>query len=244
MCQTIRAAELRIPVPRRGFSYPRRKIPLGSHDALGGELPLVLQEIHGRLESHHFALPTVLPSHVEHEAEEHHCDAAAVVAGQVYGQQGAQAFAEGPQDGDGALTGRVARWTGSHERSTSARGGLCKSGGHRDCQKFVLLHWLDPDIRLQNCGTERRPPPRTRRRGARGNMKEERVTANRRVSVSSTDWGDEWARPCSIWFFRAPRGCTGRELPVSREGGSTRRPLLPSPSSSALPPTVRRKTYL
>lgn len=174
------------PRSRVGVSYPGRKIPLGSQDALGGELPLVLQEIHGRLESPRFALPNVLPSHVEHEAEEHHADAAAVVAGQVDGQQGAQAFAEGPQHADGALPGRLARRTGSHERRASARGGLCKGGGHRDGLNFVRLHWLDPDIRFPNCGTERRPPPRTPRRGVRGTMKEELVTADRRLSVSRT----------------------------------------------------------
>lgn len=124
------------PVPRQGVSYPGRKIPLGSQDALGGEFPLVLQEIHGRLESHHLALPTVLPSHVQHEAEEQHADAAAVVAGQVDGQQGAQAFAEGPQHADGSLPGRVARRTGSHERRTSAQGGLSKCGRHRDGSKL------------------------------------------------------------------------------------------------------------
>lgn len=121
-----------------GVPYPGRKIPLGSQDALGGKFPLVLQEVHGRLEPYHFALPTVFPSHVEHEAEEHHADAAAVVAGQVYGQQGAQAFAEGPQHADGALPGRVARRPGSHERRTSARGRLRKGGRHCDGLKFVL----------------------------------------------------------------------------------------------------------
>lgn len=121
-----------------GVPYPGRKIPLGSQDALGGKFPLVLQEVHGRLEPYHFALPTVLPSHVEHEAEKHHADAAAVVAGQVDGQQGAQAFAEGPQHADGALPGRVARRPGSHERRTSARGGLRKGGRHCDGLKFVL----------------------------------------------------------------------------------------------------------
>lgn len=39
---------------------------------------------------------------------------------------------------------------------------------------FDFVHWLDPDIRFSNCGTERRrPPPRTPRRGARGTMEEE-----------------------------------------------------------------------
>lgn len=111
--------------------YPGRQVPFGSQDALGGELPLVVQEVHGRPEPHHLVLPSVFPSHVEHEAEQHHADAEAVVSGQVDRYKGAQALPEGPQHAHRAFAGRVARRGRGRDRHASARGGLRKGGCHR-----------------------------------------------------------------------------------------------------------------
>ena len=127
------------------MSYPWRQITFTSHHISYGELPLVLQEVHGRLQPHHFLQPGVFPSHVDQQAEQHQHDAAAPVPRQVHGQQGAQPLPEGPQHCHGALPGRPGRTRWGRVRSPLARPGPgpgpCPGPGPGPSRRRCICRW-------------------------------------------------------------------------------------------------------
>lgn len=113
-------------------SYPRGQIPFCPEHALCGEGSLVLQEVHRRFEPHHFVQPTVFPSHEDYETEQHQADAEAVISGQIHRKESTEAFPEGPEHGDSAISGApLARGGWGRKRLASVHNGLCVHGWHR-----------------------------------------------------------------------------------------------------------------